>query len=298
MIGATSPQAPIALTVVVAALDTAPDVEPCLRAMTAQVAERPIEILVVANPGHPMAAGGAWATPGVTPIVAPIAGLVPDLWALGIQRARGAIVAVTISGCVPAPGWIDSILEAHRSPDAAVGGPIVQADRSRYGDWAVCFARYGPYFPPLSTSPTPEVPGDNGSYKRDALAPDLDAIARMGFWEVEVNAALRARGASLRLDPRMTVAHTHSYGVAAFCRQRWTHGRRFGAARAARLGIGARLARVAAAPITLAVMLARAGGHAKRAGLTGRFVTAAPLVGLFYAFWLAGESAGLISRTP
>jgi len=287
---------PIALTVVVAALDSAPDVGRCLRAIASQVAGRPIEILLVANPAHARAADAARAIPEVTLVVAPIAGLVPDLWALGIQHARGVIIAVTISGCVPAPGWIDAMLDAHRGSDAAVGGPIVQDARAGFADWAVCFTRYGAYFPPLPATAVPEVPGDNGSYKHDALAPDLDAIARMGFWEVEVNAALRSRGASLRMDPRMTVTHTHSYGVAAFCRQRWIHGRRFGAERAARLGLGARLARVAAAPVTLAVMLARAGGHARRAGSTGRFVMAAPIVTLFYAAWLAGESAGLLAR--
>jgi hypothetical protein len=223
------------------------------------------------------------------------AGLVPQLWGHGIAQSRGRIIAITIAGCVPDPGWIDALLDAHEGADAAVGGPIVQAEGAPLSDRALAFARYGAYLPPVSASATAEVPGDNGSYKRSAIEAGLASIAADGFWEAEVNAMLRATGQTLRMLPRMRMTHTHSFGAGAFCRQRWQHGRLFGAGRARRLPLPARVVRAALAPVTLAVMTARAAGHARRAGMLSQFIPVLPVVVLFYACWVAGESAGLLA---
>ena len=47
------------------------------------------------------------------------------------------------------------------------------------------------------------MPGDNGTYKRDAVAAALAFIETRGFWETTINARLRAAGQSLWMDPQL-----------------------------------------------------------------------------------------------
>ena len=286
---------PPALSVIVAAIDGG-FLAATLEALVRQRGDRAVEILVVANPGwtDPTSA----LDPSVAIVIATRPGLVPHLWGLGMSRARGSIVAITIAGCVPDPGWMDAVLSAYADADVvAVGGPIVPDDASSLVDRALVFARYGPYLPPVSSRRDAEVPGDNGSYRRRAIAADLPTYATDGFWEAEVNASLRRRGGVLCLTPAMRVRHTHSFGAAAFCRQRWQHGRLFGAARARRLSAMSRGALALAAPLTAALMTVRAARHAMRARLVAAFVPTLPVVVVFYLCWTLGEAGGLLRQS-
>jgi hypothetical protein len=286
-------ESPVAVSVVIAAIEGA-SVAATVDALAAQRGGREVEILVVANPGWP--APTASATSGARMVVAPQPTLVPHLWGLGLSQARGSIVALTIAGCVPEPGWLSALLAAYAvdARVAAVGGPIVPAADSGMVDRALVFTRYGPWLPPVSTGDSAEVPGDNGSYRRMAIAPDLGSFAAHGFWEADVNAALRRRGAVLRMAPGMRARHTHSFGAAAFCRQRWQHGRIFGAARRPRSSMPARVGRAAAFPLIAVLMTMRAARHASRGGLLTSFVLVLPVVLLFYLCWTAGEASGML----
>ena len=140
MDSALVPDVPV-LTVVVGASEGQPDPAPCLAVLSAQARGRAVEILFVGNHGHP-AVAVARRFPAVTVIESDRPRLVPELWGLGVLRARSPIVAITISGCVPGPDWVPGILSAHASSDAAIGGAIEQAEPASLVDWAVYFVRY------------------------------------------------------------------------------------------------------------------------------------------------------------
>ncbi len=129
------------LTIVVGASEGQPDPTGCLVALCAQSRGRAVEILFVGNAGHPALAVARRFEP-VTVIESDRRRLVPELWGLGVSRARGAIVAITISGCLPGPRWVEGLIREHQRPDAAIGGAIEQAEPAGLTDWAVFFVRY------------------------------------------------------------------------------------------------------------------------------------------------------------
>ena len=292
-VGPAARQAP-EVSVVIAAVDGRVDVEASISAVRQQARSRTIEILLVANEGHPCTAAGG--PDGVTLVVSDRPRLVPDLWGLGVVRARGSIVAITIAGCIPDPRWIEAIVAGHEAAHAAIGGAIEQHEQSGIVDWAVYFVRYAAYMRPMGAGRVLQVPGDNGSYKRAAIEAERAAVAAHGFWEHEINARLVGRGETLGLAADMLVWHTSTFGVRAFSRQRWQHGRIFGRTKAATLSGPARIARAILAPVSLALMVQRAGRHVfSRRRHRIQFLRALPLVVFFYTCWIAGEAAGLLA---
>lgn len=279
------------LSVIVAAVDGRVEVVETLRAVREQHTMEPLEVILVANPGH-AGLDAAAAIVGVTIVVSDVPRLVPELWGLGVAASRGRVVALLTAACVPGPLWATAMLRLHTGDVAAVGGPLEQRQPATIGDWALYFARYAAFMPPASPRDDAEVPGDNGSWKREAIAADLDDIARAGFWEVQVNARLRARGRRLVMRDEVTVWHTHSFGIGAFCRQRWEHGRLHGRSRAAS---GTSAAVACAAPLAWGSMLLRVSlrtlGHGRH---RAKFATALPVIALFYACWVGGEAVGLM----
>ena len=242
------------ISIVVAAVNTRETLGPWLDAVRPQLARHRAEILLAAA-----ADDEAVMQTSIARIVrGPAGALVPALWGAALLEATGAIVAVTMTACAPDADWLDAIAAAHRdSPSDGIGGVIDASPRGSLVDRALHLVRYTPYLPPVAAGPVPEIAGDNGTYTRAALDGWRSTIAREGFWESEFNRAIRARGGALRIDPRIRVTHTRSYGFASFSRQRFRHGRLFGRARRAGLGTGAPC-QSALAPTVPFVMLTRA----------------------------------------
>ena len=287
-------QQPPELSIVVGASEGQRDPTSCLVALCAQSRGRVVEILFVGNAAHP-ATAVARRFARVTVIESDRVRLVPELWGLGVAQSRGEIVAITISGCVPGPDWVAGLLREHQRPDAAIGGAIEQAEPAGVVDWAVYFVRYASYMGPFVAAAVRDVPGDNGSYKRSSIATEMDEIARDGFWETSINATLRARGQTLRMDPALLVWHTHSYAVAEFSHQRFRHAHRFGRERGASMSRVQALVRAVAAPLSLATMVLRSSRQVLRRKRHRRMMLLAlPLTTWFYGCWVVGEALGLV----
>lgn len=280
------------ISIVVAAVNTAETLAAWLEAVRPQVARHRCEVLLAAA-ADDMA---AVETAGVRLVRGAAGALVPALWGAALLEAAGAIVAVTITPCVPAGDWLDAIVAAHReSPADGIGGVIDWSPRGSLVDRALHLVRYTPYLSPVAAGPVQEIAGDNGTYTRAALDAWRDRLAREGFWESEFNRAIRVRGGAVRIDPCIRVTHTRSYTLGSFSRQRFRHGRVFGRARRGGLGAGPRLMKAALAPTIPAIMLVRAlRTCAARGRLDARAVAASPLACWFFCCWAAGEAAGLI----
>ncbi len=226
--------------------------------------------------------------------------LTPHLWTRGIMHATGDAVALTIADCRPADDWVSAILEAlNEMPSvAAIGGAIDLDPRGSPADWALYFLRYSAYMPPLQGGPVSEIAGDNAVYRRSALDRHPEAW-RHGFWEPTVHASLRQGGMALALDPRIIIVHRHSLNVGEFSRQRFAHGRAFGAARFGSAPLVLRVLRALAAPAVAMVLMARVlrGVLAKRRHRL-RLVAGLPFLTWFVLCWIAGETVGSFLGPP
>jgi hypothetical protein len=217
--------------------------------------------------------------------------LVPELWRDGIDAASGAIVALTISAMRPAPDWVARIRE-RLAEDEVVAGAIDPGEGLRLVDWAEYFCRYARDMRPFARRENPEIPGDNCAYRRELLVRTRE-LYRHGFWEPEVNRALREQGVALWHDPEVVVYQGRSAGFAAFVRQRLVHGRAYGRLRGARFGPGRNVAGVVLAFAVPFVLVARTAGEVfSRGRFRGRFVASLPLLLAYDAAWAAGEAVG------
>jgi hypothetical protein len=217
--------------------------------------------------------------------------LVPELWRDGIDVAQGSIVALTISPMRPAPDWVARI-RARLAEDEVVAGAIDPGDGLRLVDWAEYFCRYARDMRPFERRENPEIPGDNCAYRRELLERTRE-LYRDGFWEPEVNRALRTDGVRLWHDPDVVVYQGRSAGFGAFFRQRLDHGRAYGRQRGARFGSGRNAAGVALAVVVPLVLVVRTAQEVfSRGRFRGRLLAALPVLLAFDAAWAAGEAMG------
>jgi hypothetical protein len=216
--------------------------------------------------------------------------LVPELWGEGIRRSRGAIVALTNSTMVPAGDWLETLHEEHALHDV-VAGAIEPDERLRVRDWGEYLCRYAQDMLPFEARETPDLPGDNASYKRELLERTSD-LYEDGFWEPVVHRRLAAEGASLWHSPRLVVRQARSAGARAFAIQRLRHGRAHGRQRGAHFGFGRNLAGVLGAPLVVPLLSLRILRRAAAHGRLRPALQALPLVVLYNAAWAAGEARG------
>lgn len=273
------------MSVVVAARDAGGVTREAVEAVRREAAGLDAEVVVVAPSGSREAELARSSA-----VVLEVAGdpLAPELWKAGIDATTGDVVALTIAQCVPAPGWLPALVGALDPLCVAAGGPVVLRSR-RPGVVAAFYLRYSSYLRPFARREALDVPGDNAIYRRAALD-EVREVWRHGFWENEVNVALRARGEILILDPRPVIALRTVGGFRAFCRQRFRHGRIFGAWRAA-TGVGRW--RALLAPLVPLVMISRIVRRVPN-GERLRFAVALPFLAAYLLAWVAGETTGLL----
>src|SRR5690242_14484552 len=111
------------LTVVLAAVDAEGHVNTALAALIRGCEGVRTEILVVGV----VAADVRHSTPEVTVLAVRASGLTPELWADGIRRATGRVVALTTTHFSVAPGWGRALVQAITANTAAAGGPMTLA---------------------------------------------------------------------------------------------------------------------------------------------------------------------------
>ena len=260
----------------------------CLAALHGQAAPG-VEVLLVEDAPEPSLDAGVSRR-----LVVPGA-LVPELWAEGIRQATGRLVGLLAGGVVPDPDWVALTLELHKGGAAAFGGAVEPGAGMRLVDWAVYFCRYAPYMRPVPADADLEIPADNASYDGDILR-RYAHLYEDAFFEPFVHRAMRADGCELRFDPSRAVRVARGAGAAAFCRQRFRHGREHGRLRSAGLPRAAVLASAATAPLVPLVMTLRAARQvAARRRHVARFAAVAPLVLGFYTCWAAGELLGRLA---
>lgn len=277
------------LSVVVATTDAADSLAACLSALGVATTDIAAEIVVVD------AARGARQSPTVPAprtITAPPGTLVPMLWLRGLQSSRGRFVAFTIAQCVVSPTWAERMIAGMTEGVGGAGGALALGSGTRPHAWALYFLRYSNFLEER-WRPGPvvgDIAGDNAIYRRsDLLAPGVCPSA--GFWEVDVHRRLRQRGLTLVAVADAAATLIGAPAPRHIVRERFRHGRHFGAWRAR--SAARRVRTVLAAPLVPLVLLGRI---ARRIwpfpNHRLRFIAALPWLLVFVTAWAVGEAAG------
>lgn len=279
-----------AIAVVIAAWPDLNGLVECLESLASQQ-DAATEILVVSRECLPMEIRNRFSwihwlqgLPGM---------LVPHLWSVGVNQARGKIVVITTARFVPARDWLKNISEAHqRLASAGIGGAIDPPRRGTSSEWAIYFLRYSAYLKYTQEQIVDEIAGENASYKRESLAAHGEAIAD-GFWEPDFHRLVRAEGKTLRFVPAIRVTQGAAFSIRCFCTQRFQHGWQFGRMRVRGSSAPVRIARIATSPLIPAVLLAKIVGRvlvSRR--YFGQLLLSLPLLFVFVVAWTLGEIFG------
>lgn len=245
-----------------------------------------------------VARAGGWDDPpdllaGAHVVPCPAESTIPELRGAGLSVATGEWVAMTEDNCVVAPGWLAAMADAMSGGGDVAGGSMGNALPDRAIDSGAFFAEYG-FFGPFERdrgpAAAPLMTGANVAY-RNTIQAAVARWANEGMWEDVIHGRLAQQQARFVLAPRARVDQNLHYGVGAFCRDRYEHGRDYARVASAGLGGGRRLVRVVgsgALPPVLAARIWRSSGRVS----PGAFVRALPFTLIFLAAWAVGEAIG------
>lgn len=234
---------------------------------------------------------------GCCVVLAPAEADVPRLRAAGLVQAQGEWVALTEDHCIADPGWLDALMAARAGEVHVLGGRMGNAKRERMTDCGAFFSEYGFFGATPSTGTgkaTPLVTGANVAYHRSVIG-QVATWAGEGLWENVIHDRLRQAGRRFRLVPAARIRQNQSYRLAAFCRDRFEHGRDYAATRSRSLPVWRRAILLAATPLLpglLAARIARLTDPDARLD----FGRALPATMTFLAAWSLGEAAGYARR--
>jgi glycosyltransferase involved in cell wall biosynthesis len=129
---------------------------------------------------------------------------------LGLSKARGTIIAFTDDDCIVPKDWLAQIALAFRQHHeaSAVGGPVVNLDKNRYGE-AASLLNFSSWLDSRPKGFVQDIPTANAAY----LARDIRGIRFPGS-ELDIdyedsffNASLRAQGRKILFVPDVVVYH-------------------------------------------------------------------------------------------
>lgn len=286
------------LSVVIASQNAIGSARECLRAIEIQRAGKEIEIIAVDNSTDGTTDVIAREFPGVKLVKSSKDKLIPELWGIGINDSAGVLIALTTAHFVPSENWIAEILKAHESEYAGVGGAVENDENADLVSWAIYFCRYSRYMPPFARQENvDDFAADNASYKRAELERIQD-VTRGGFWEVFVHGQMRRNKMRLILTPNIVVYHRKSFTFKDFIKQRFLHGKQFGAARAISIPVIKRAMLILLSPLIPLVYLFRISRRvAARKRNIGKYLLSLPILFLFLVSWSAGEFSGYLRKS-
>lgn len=221
----------------------------------------------------------------------------PILWAAGIARSSGKIVAVTDSSCVVAENWISEILAAHQSDSPIVGGAVEMSESKSLVDWAAYFCEYGQFMLPLAAGAVQVLPGNNISFKRDVLEKNKQFVEN-GFWKTYLCQQLQAEGIELISAPAMLVYYAKSFELVPFLVRRFHHGRCFAGMRIEQATVFKRALYAFGTILLPAVFFVRIIAPVlQKRRFVREFLLSLPISILAILFWSFGETCGYLART-
>ncbi|MGE3819301.1 MAG: glycosyltransferase family 2 protein [Isosphaeraceae bacterium] len=281
------------LSVVIASVNGWAVLEPTLQALDALEERGRMEVVVVD------AAGGATREalqahrPGVV-VVASERLPIPRLRYQGVVRTTGRVVAILEDHTTVRADWASTLLNRHREPWGAVGGPV-ENGKAGLVNWAAYFCEYTPYMGPVVEGETHDLPGNNIAYKRPHLLKHARVLDE-GKWESWINDRIRADGIPIASTNAMVVQHVKPFRLMNFLVQRFHFARSYAGMRRVDQSWAKRLVYGAGSAVLPALLTARITRTVLAKGRhLGRFAAAWPLVVLFLSVGALGEMIGYLA---
>lgn len=287
----------IKLSVVVASIYSHSVLKKCLDSILANNGEN-VEIIVAHNSADEPLADLSAEYADVCFIEFAEKATLPVLWAAGIARSAGEIVAITDSTCIVAENWISEIRTAHQSSDSPViGGAVEMSDGKNLVDWAAYFCEYGQFMKPLAAGAAEVLPGNNISFKCDVLEKNKQFVENE-FWKTYLCRQLQTEGIELMNAPSMLVYYTKSFELMPFLVRRFHHGRCFAGMRIERETVFKRALYAVGTIFLPAVFLVRITAPVlQKRRFVREFLLSLPISVLAILAWSIGETCGYLAGT-
>ncbi len=222
---------------------------------------------------------------------------------VGLEAARGRVVAMTEDHAVASPTWCrDMLTLVEENPKLAAIGGAVDCKSDRLLNWAVYWCDFGRYQNPLTEGPAQFVSDSNVAYRQEALAAIRDAW-KDDYHETLVHDALVGQGHEIWLTPRSQVWQQRGDLAAGWAiKERFVWARSYAGTRVRAVPFAKRSVYAAlsfALPLVLTWRLvAGVRGRALPAGVGRRFVAALPWILVLNGFWALGEFVGYVTGDP
>ncbi len=279
------------VSVVIASIVGPPFIDDCLASVFAQKNAPAFEVIVVDCRGPDNVARLRQRFPDVHFVELDHRETVPQLRRIGVEQAKGDIVAVIEEHCVAADNWLATLCAAFTPEYVAVGGPI-EFRGGRLRDWVTYFIEYNSYLPPWPEGDAYKLADANVGYRREVLISNLEQLSA-GYWEATLHYKLLSEGARFRSVPGLIVYHRGPFDYGYYLRQRYLFSRAFAGARRGTLSAAKRAVYLLAAPAIPFVLLARTGARvfAKKCHV-GKFLLCLPLIIPAMVIYVIGEWMG------
>jgi glycosyltransferase involved in cell wall biosynthesis len=279
------------VSVVIASIVGPPFIDDCVASVFAQKNAPAFEVIVVDCRGPENVARLRQGFPDVHFVQLDHRETVPQLRRIGVEQAKGEIVAVIEEHCVAADNWLATLCAAFSPGYVAVGGPI-EFRGGRLRDWVTYFIEYNSYLPPWPEGDAYKLADANVGYRRQVLISNLEQLST-GYWEATLHYKLLSEGARFRSVPGMIVYHRGPFDYGYYLRQRYLFSRAFAGARRGTLSPAKRAVYLLAAPAIPFVLLARTAARvfAKKCHV-GKFLLCLPLIVPAMVIYVIGEWMG------
>jgi len=282
---------------VILATDRFDTIRGTVRHLQAQTAGGRLELVVVAPPGgldlDPAACDGFHSVQTVEADGLDPAGEIAELRALGVGAATAPVVLFGETHSFPEPSSLETLIEAHRGPWAAVAQAIGNGNPQTMTSWTNLYLDYGPWADPCQGGPLEEVPTHNGSFKRELLLEHRDELPRLLRFSDGVNAALRERGGRFCLEPRARTFHVNVSRPGSWLVERVAAGRAYAGVRCERWPRRRRIAYVCGSPLIPLVRGRRVLRDIRRTGRSGELLPRIlPVLGVGLVLSAFGEFLG------
>jgi glycosyltransferase involved in cell wall biosynthesis len=219
---------------------------------------------------------------------------IPDLRRIGVENAKGNIVAILEEHCTATPLWLRTIVDSFESDTAAVGGSVLDDHYHRLRDWVTYFVEYNAYMPPVPSGRVYDLPGNNVAFRKDLLLRHL-AQLKEGYWEAFLYSRLAEENAILKSLPDMSVYHRGPFQYGYYLGQRYLFSRAYAGARRNVMPVSRRILYTILSPALPALLLARITARVwQKKHHINQYIRTFPLIIPATVVYVAGELMGYL----
>ena len=282
------------ISVVVASVVGAPFIDACIASLDAQANAPQYEIIVVDCHGADTRKRLAQKFPSVRILPQETRKTIPDLRRIGVENAKGEIVAILEEHCTATPEWLKTIAASFDPGTAAIGGSVLDENYKRLRDWVTYFVEYNAYMPPVPNGEVHDLPGNNVAFRKSVLLKHLEQL-KEGYWEAFLYSRLAQEKSQLKSVPEMAVYHCGPFNYGYYLGQRYLFSRAFAGARRSVMPASRRMLYTALSPALPALLLARISARVwQKKHRVGRYVQTLPLIVPATVVYIFGELMGYL----